>query len=76
MSFANWIFQSDPSISCAVEERNPEDAFNKRRRVQQEEEGREEQIPNPTALSLSLSLSLGSLASCSVAALQNPSVRV
>jgi hypothetical protein len=74
MSFGNWIFQSGHSISCAVEERNPEDAFNKRRREQQEEEGREEQIPNPTALSLSLSL--GSLASCSVAALQNPSVRV
>jgi hypothetical protein len=49
MSFGNWIFQSDPSISCAVEERNPEDAFNKRRREQQQE-GREEQIPNPTAL--------------------------
>jgi hypothetical protein len=48
-------FQSDPSISCAVEERNPEDTFNKRRREQQEEEGRKEQIPNPTALSLSLS---------------------
>jgi hypothetical protein len=71
MSFGNWIFQSDPSISCAVEERNPEDAFNKRRREQQQE-GREEQIPNPTALSLSLSL--GSLASCSVAALQHPIV--